>query len=224
MHLDNLLFLLLLLVAILLRALASAASKASKTSNKRDRTPGRQTTESPWRTSTPPPVPRAPVESDAERIRKFLEALGQPGGSQPPSPVVHRTDIPPRPVAPVAPPPGPFTFPQRPLTPGEWRKRTVILHDAPQQPAATAAQTVAPRPATAETAPYQITTEAPTELQPIYQSKKAPTLPQVFPEQVERKIDIAAMLTSPSGLRDIVVLREILGPPRSLQPLDLAGT
>ena len=211
MHLDNLLFLLLLLVAILLRALASAASKASKTSNKRDRTPGRQTTESPWRTSTPPPVPRAPVESDAERIRKFLEALGQPGGSQPPPPVVHRTDIPPRPVAPVAPPPGPFTFPQRPLTPGEWRKRTVILHDAPQQPAATVAQTVAPRPATAETAPYQIATEA-------------PTLPQVSPEHVERKIDIAAMLTSPSGLRDIVVLREILGPPRSLQPLDLAGT
>jgi len=38
------------------------------------------------------------------------------------------------------------------------------------------------------------------------------------------KIDIATMLRSTSGLRDAIILREIFGPPRSLQPLDLVGS
>src|SRR5205085_7199044 len=47
-------------------------------------------------------------ETDEDRIRKFLEALGQPTTSKPPPPVAARTDIPPRPVAPVRPPIAPF--------------------------------------------------------------------------------------------------------------------
>jgi hypothetical protein len=218
MHFDNLLFLLLVLVAMLLRALASAANKASKSSGKTQRRS----------TSTPPPLPHAPVESDAERIRKFLEALGQPTGTQPPPPAVHRTDIPPRPVAPVAPPPGPFTFPERRLTPQERRKRAVILHETPTQPAPAVTQPAVPSPVRAfrpppvtETTPYQITTEAPSELPPTF--KAHPETPLAQP-QLQRKIDIAAMLSSPAGLRDIIVLREILGQPRSLQPLDVIGS
>jgi len=34
------------------------------------------------------------------------------------------------------------------------------------------------------------------------------------------KIDIATLLGSKSGLREAIILREIFGPPRSLQPLD----
>src|SRR6058998_2751164 len=95
MHLDNLLFLLLLAVAFLFQLLTRAVTRASRDQTKRESTSTRE---------MPPPVLHPPTESDAERIRKFLEALGQPPTSRPPPPVVPRTDIPPRPVAPVQPP------------------------------------------------------------------------------------------------------------------------
>src|ERR1700738_4012874 len=120
-HFENLLFLLFIAVALLFQLLARAASKARKDSEETTRRS----------TSPPPPLPRAPVETDEERVRKFLEALGQPPGSQPPPPVIHPTDIPPRPVAPIQHPPSmrPFAVPPRPLTPEERRKRGVILHE-----------------------------------------------------------------------------------------------
>src|SRR5947208_15735122 len=73
------------------------------------------------------PIPRAPVESDQERIRKFLEALGQPPASRPPPPVVARTDIPPRRLAPVQPPIAPLWERTR----QEQRNRRVILRESP---------------------------------------------------------------------------------------------
>src|SRR5438876_6921641 len=97
-HFENLVFLLLLAVAFLFQLLTRAASKASRDQTKRTSTSTR---------GMPPPSPHAPTESDAERIRKFLEALGQPPTSRPPPPVVPRTDIPLRPVAPVRPSPIP---------------------------------------------------------------------------------------------------------------------
>src|SRR6476660_5911951 len=95
--LDNLLFFLLIAVAALFQLLSKALSKSKK---EPDETPSESPT--PQR---PRPVRRVPAESDADRIRKFLEALGQPASSTPPPPVVPRTAIPPRPLAPVQPPP-----------------------------------------------------------------------------------------------------------------------
>jgi hypothetical protein len=43
-------------------------------------------------------------------------------------------------------------------------------------------------------------------------------------KSADAKIDIATLLRSTSGLRDAIILREIFGPPRSLQPLDLVGS
>src|SRR4029450_6671729 len=102
--LDNLLFLLLIAVAALFQLLSKAVSKAGK----------RDSNETPSlpKPQTPRPIQRAPRESDADRIRKFLEALGQPPTSTPPAPVARRTDVPPRPLAPVQPPP---------VIPGRWR-------------------------------------------------------------------------------------------------------
>jgi hypothetical protein len=37
------------------------------------------------------------------------------------------------------------------------------------------------------------------------------------------KTDIATLLASNSSLREAIILREIFGPPRSLQPLDVVG-
>src|ERR1700751_3759366 len=95
--LDNVLFLLLIAVAALFQLLSKTIRKAGKSDSN-------QTSSSP-RSQTPRPIQRAPRESDADRIRKFLEALGQPPSSTPPPPVLPRSDIPPRPVAPVEPPP-----------------------------------------------------------------------------------------------------------------------
>ena len=68
--LDNLLFFLLIAVAALFQLLSKAISKAGKSDSN-------ETSSSP-RPQTPRPIQRAPRESDADRIRKFLEALGQP--------------------------------------------------------------------------------------------------------------------------------------------------
>src|SRR5262245_53812852 len=121
-HLDNLLFPLLIAVALLFQFLAKAAGKTGKDQTKRTSTP-----------RTPTPVQRAPTESDEDRIRKLLEALGQPPTSTPPPPVVPRTNIPPRPVAPVRPPLSPLSQLRREKS----RKREQISEEIPSpQPVA----------------------------------------------------------------------------------------
>ena len=74
--LDNLLFFLLIAVAALFQLLSKTISKAKKSDSN-------ETSSSP-EPQTPRPIQRAPRESDADRIRKFLEALGQPPSSTPP--------------------------------------------------------------------------------------------------------------------------------------------
>src|SRR5947199_5854435 len=108
---DNLLFLLLIAVAALFQLLSKAVSKAGKSDSN-------ETSSSP-RPQTPRPIQRAPRESDADRIREFLEALGQPPTSTPPPPVAPRTDIPPRRLAPVQRPP--VIVPRAWRLPGEQR-------------------------------------------------------------------------------------------------------
>src|SRR6266404_2670320 len=102
--LDNLLFFLLIAVAALFQLLSKTISKSGKSDSN-------ETSSSP-RPQTPRPIQRAQRESDADRIRKFLEALGQPPTSTPFPPVRPRTDVPPRPLAPVQLPP---------VIPGRWR-------------------------------------------------------------------------------------------------------
>src|SRR5436190_10979412 len=196
MHFENLLFILLIAMAALLRLLATKAGKAKKGPPKVDQGP----------TITPKigkPIRRAHVESDEERIRKFLEALGQPATAKPPPPIVPRTDIPPRPVAPVRPPPIP---PARDVL--TRRKRQIVEPTKYLAPAATFEHHETP------------------SAHELPASNKSPVEPYAIDTESKAKVarigtDIATLLRSPAGLRDAIVLREIFGLPRSLQPLDV---
>jgi hypothetical protein len=201
-HLDNLLFLLLVAVAVLFQFLAKAAGKSAKDQTKR--------------TSTPPattPIPRTPVESDEDRIRKLLEALGQPPTSRPPPPVVPRTNVPPRPLAPVRPPMSPLSQLRR----GKSRKREVIPKEIPAPQAVRGPAKMVPSAFEVQEGPLPITPP------PIMKAPAAPyaeaTATPAKAEEPRR--NIAMLLASSSGLRDAMILRELLGPPRGLQAPDL---
>jgi hypothetical protein len=199
MHLDNLLFILLIAMAALLRLLASKTSQAKKGPQKSDQ----RSRATPWASQ---PIKRAPVESDEERIRRFLEALGQPTTAKPPPPIVPRTDIPPRPVAPVQPPPLPTA--RNVLT---RRKRQIAEPTKSPAPAPIFERHEAPQP---RELPASI--KSPVEAYTIDTESKT--------KVARTGIDIATFLGSPAGLRNAIIIREIFGPPRSLQPLDLVGS
>src|SRR5438034_2582136 len=212
-HLENLLFLLLLALAGLFQLLGRAARKTRV--DEEEPTP-----KSAPRTLTP--IPRAPVQSDEERIRKFLEALGQPAASRPPPPVTPRTDIPPRPLAPVRPPVEPL-IPHWKLTPEERRKRPYILKESPLPGGVTPAEQIS-APAMTIAPAFEVhegplPIEPPPVIKTPMETYVAAT--RAVPKGGDLKTDIAILLASKSGLRDAIILREIFGPPRSLQALDL---
>jgi hypothetical protein len=210
--LDNLLFFLLIAVAALFQVLSKAISRTGKSESD-------ETTSSPT-PQRPRPIRRASPESDADRIRKFLEALGQPPSSTPPPPVVPRTDIPPRRLAPVQPPP---------VIPGTWRlpreqreKPNVTQTEARPSEQPSRVHEIIPPPVPAPAAPaFEVHETLPVELQepPIIKAPieayAAATRPAA--KAAGFKTDIATLLGSKSGLREAIILREIFGPPRGLQ-------
>ena len=190
LHLDNLLFLLFVAVAIVFQILTRAATKSR-------RRPGDTTPRSTSPSQRTRPIASEPAESDADRIRKFLEALGQPTTSKPPAPVTRRPSYQKPIVAPRVPPITASGLPPLTTRPPDLPREIVREDLPPLEPV--------PVIKTAPAEAYEITT------QPVAKSAAA-------------KIDIAVMLRSTSGLRNAIILREIFGPPRSLQPLDLVGS
>jgi hypothetical protein len=204
MHIENLLFVLLIAIAVLFRLLASKVGEAKKRQEDSERT----STTSP---SAAEPIERARVESDEERIRRFLEALGQPTGSRPPPPVAPRTDITPRPLAPGQAPTGPFSVPRGRLTSKERPERHVIPSEVP---------VVMPRVIEVQEQPVQVQPRSDTKLP---EGADAPPADSKI-KTAYTATDIAGFLRSSTGRRNAIILREIFGPPRSLQPLDLVGS
>ena len=220
LHLDNLLFLLFVAIAILFQILTRAATKA-----------GRRSGDTKRRSTSPSqrarPLTENSDETDQERIRKFLEALGQPTTSKPPPPVAPKPTYQ-EPVLLPRKEPEPARRPSvlSPVPPLTTRPQGLPQIRLPQQtPPTRGARTFQPK--LAEAPKFEVH-EGPPTLKPLPVLKSAAeayAIPTAPTRTVPRsKIDIAAMLRSTSGLRDAIILREIFGPPRSLQPLDLVGS
>jgi hypothetical protein len=160
-----------------------------------------QNTQSP----SPPPTPNRPIErggetqTEEERVRKFLEALGQPAGTAPPK------------VTPRKRPIQPQIFPRLP-------RLTTAPPPLPEMPAT---QVTAPPPLPIEL-PGQWTAAA---LAPDFQVHDVPRQTSSEPMPETRRASTLARfkLGTPQDLRTAIVLREIFGPPRSLQPSDLTS-
>jgi hypothetical protein len=224
-HFDNLLVLLFFGVAILFQLLSAAVAKKRK---QQRGDPRRRST-----SQTSRPLTTEVDQSDEDRIRKFLEALGQPTTSKPPPPAAPRPTIQKpivverrepevlrrRWVAPNLPPlttrppdlPEPTELPREVRLPG-------------QIPPIRKAKTFRP---TTPDAPFEVHKgQQPLETPPpitspaeVYALATAPAA-----KTIQTKTDFATLLRSTSGLRDAIILREIFGPPRSMQPLDLVGS
>jgi hypothetical protein len=212
-HFENLLFLLFVAGAFLFQLLTRAASKTRKNADESQRKPTS-------RPQTPPPIPGGQAETDEERIRKFLEALGQPTTSKPQPPVTSRPTYQ-KPI--VLPHVGPFASPLPPLTtrpPDLPRKIGLPGQLTPTHKAKTSTSKIA-EPSTFEGYEGPPSESLPTIKTPA-EAYAIATQPVLTPGQ--SKTDIAVLLTSTSGLRKAIILREVFGPPRSLQPLDLVGS
>jgi len=204
---DNFLFLLLVVVAVLFQFLAKMAGKKNKDQPTPKSTP-----------RTPAPIQRPPGESNEDRVRKLLEALGQPPTSTPPPPVAPRSNIPPRPLAPVKPPMSPLSQLKRDKTP----KREATPKEIPPPPLFKGGAEMIPPTITGGLA-FEVH-KGPSPITPAPVSEAPAQVYAVERRKVDKRdqprADIAVVLGSSSGLRDAIILREILGPPRGLFAID----
>jgi hypothetical protein len=194
---DHPIILFIVLAAALLRWL-SQKSDAAKPDPERPKVPNQ-------------PIPRCgETQTEEERIRRFLEALGQPATSTPPPKVTRRSTVPKREVLPHVPP---FKSPLPPLT-------TVpppLATTPPPLPTSPASTTQVPlpsplervfKPAIAQQAGFEVR-----DLGAYVLSDLSPVDRRAAAEQRGFSLKFA----STQDLRSAIILREIFGPPRSLQ-------
>jgi hypothetical protein len=185
-------FLLLIVFVALVRWLAS---KAKQTQNQQTR-------------PAPPAPPSRPIprggdsQTEEERVRRFLEALGQPPGTTPPKVVTRQRPTRPDLVSPLP----PLTTAPPPLV-------------------------VAPRRTRVMPPPLPVggtTSKAPTGSDPAFEVHDVARQTSSEPSPEIRRtarvsFDPRIKLGSPTDLRTAIILREIFGPPRSLQSPDLSS-
>ncbi len=218
-HMDALVFLILILVTGIFRLLASKTQPAQKRDEE-------STPERPQ-----PTFERSETEeTDQERIRRFLEALGQPPSATPPPPVK------PRPIENYEPPrrqerartvrPRNILNPLPPLTtaPPSLPRKIRMPGQIATLPEAEAPKTFTPVPR-AEDYQVQETTAAPAPpLPPLAtpaDAYAAATKPASASVAASPRSALATILARPETLRQAILLREILGSPRALQPLEI---
>jgi len=189
---DTLIFLVLAGLALIFKWLTSQSSKDS------DESEAPPPNEAPSRR-------RPPAQTDEERVRRFLEALGVPQGTQPPPPVRPRK---------VVTPTQPKVRPKA--------KRSLLQ---PLPPLVTTPDLPLPSARSAPPPPTVVVME-PTSVREV---AALPAVPASIPGVTERAqpgatrplatTSLGALLRSRASVRQAIILREVLGPPRGLQPL-----
>ena len=150
--------------------------------------------------------PRPPAQSEEERIRRFLEALGAPPGTRPPPPVRPR-----RVVTPVAPPE------QRPKAKRSWVQPLPPLVTTPKDLGPPPPTTTSFEPAAVEVAPSMTVAPPPPITLP---SAPVPMPRATAPAREVPRQSLGRLLRQRGSVRQAIILREVLGPPRGLQALD----
>ena len=209
MHFDsNIVFLLLLAVAVLFKWLTKKAQEsATKSDAGNDEEPSESSQTNP----------SAPAGSEEERIRRFLEALGQPSSSPPPRKVTPRPTASPKQV--VVPQVGRWASPLPPLT-----TQPPLVEPTPPVTATLPPPLPTPVPARVTPKPVEAPVFEVRRAQPSASSRdSAAVFPSAnVPASSRTPLTTSSVLTllaSADGLRQAVILREIFGPPRSLQEL-----
>jgi hypothetical protein len=152
----------------------------------------------------PPPPPNLPIarggetRTEEERIRKFLEALGQPAGTAPPV-APRRRRVEPNIFTPLTTSPPP-------------------LRQAPTAPRVTPPPLPPEFPVPSFTPP----SDPGFEVRDVLRQTSGEPAPEV-PRAASRPALARIKLGTPQDLRTAIVLREVFGPPRSLQPVDLTS-
>jgi hypothetical protein len=177
-------YILLIVVIALVRWLVSKAKQTQTPQDPSARPPSR-------------PISRGgETQTEEERVRRFLEALGHPPGTTPPKVVPRRRAVQPK------------IFPQLPP----------LTSVPPPLPAAP------PPPLPIERATWRpaIASELAFEVSDVPRQSSSEPATQVRSAAAVRS-DSRIKLGTPQDLRRAIILREIFGPPRSLQPVDLTS-
>ena len=149
------------------------------------------------------PIPRASeTQTEEDRIRRFLEALGQPPGTSPPPKVAPKrraepTIFPTLPPLATVPPPLPAQAPTPPAPPPLPMAERIFT------------------PAIAQETGFEVR-----DVGRQTSSELAASSPPIESDLSSWR----SKLASPQGLRTAIILREVFGPPRSMQAPDLVGS
>ena len=220
---ENIFFLVLVLVVGLVRWLVQVAE------NKKNAEAAKRAgnAETP---NAPPTFSRPPAETEEERIRRFMEALGVPTSSAPPpkvqpQPAEPKQTQPKRKFMPV----DPFPVPRS----ARAEQRPPVVVAAPPPPPLPPPVVLPPplprreTPAPAEPLRPVTTSGDFFEVQDIdaaaaedMRGAAGRSQPGRSPQPAMPEGGIAARLATSQGLRDAIIAREIFGPPRSMQPTD----
>ena len=210
MHWDqNLIFIIIAAIIGISRLVSRISEESKKQSQRRGQPPRPQP-------QMPQPIQRARPKTDEERVREFIEALGQPTGAAPPAKVQPRTQIPPRPLAPVQPPASmrPFGKPEF----RTWREQAKVVLQQPTKIAPPEIKPVIVPSVVPAEASEPGTWIAQEEAQTSAATKLAIARTD---DQPSIRASAAAIwkrtLRSPDAVRTAIVLREIFGPPRGVQ-------
>jgi hypothetical protein len=218
-------------IIILIIAIVRAASRAG------------QSTGGPPPRRAPGPTPRQ-TESEEERQRRFFEAVGLPPGGQLPPTVNPRTTSNLPPLQPVSPPlGGPIPSPGRlrristgyphqagPLgSPASARRVAAPMPPPASVPAPAPQPQVAPVMVPVQTAAViaAATAAAPSAPATAVRQFATVSVPSVAPGMAAQASSstagLLARLRDPDSMRQAIMLREILGPPKALQTSMVGG-